>query len=251
MTAGHVTSDDTPVNQPPLDQVLQIALLPQIARQLIAAPVIIEDFDCPNLGGSSTQSLIRIFVDRTIAKARPTLKRTKLRYEQWRSSIALHEQFEVILHQLLGLQYDAPGFKEIGPIRIPNSAHGFATGLEHWYVAEQLHADPALYEKDLAEFIDESEVEDITEPPPDLACFPYVEAPDARDVLILQRLAKLGVADAMHHPVKLSHEAVGYGPGHGKEFCRTCEHSDHKAPPTCELVVDIEPAGWCRLWTKT
>lgn len=204
MTAGHATSDDGPVNQPPLDEVLRLATSPDIARELIPAPVIIEDYGCPNLGGSSIRDLITVFIDRTIAKKRPTLKRTKLTWEQWRSSIALHEQFENILHRKFGMRYDAEGKLPNG---LPDSAHGFATGLEHWYVATKLHADPALYEKDLAEFIDESEVEKIKKPPPDLACFPYFQAPDARDIRILKRLAELGVIDAMAEEHPLSRQA--------------------------------------------
>jgi hypothetical protein len=208
LTAGH-TSDDRPINQPPLDEVLRVALSPQIAHELIAAPVIIEDFDCPDLGGSSTRDLVTIFIDRTIAKARPTLKRTKLRYEEWRSAVALHEQFEVILHRLLGLQYDAPGLNPTH--HIPDSAHGFATGLEHWYVRHKLKRDPAEYEDDLSGLIDRAEVEHIKKPPLDLACFAYFDEPDARDIAILKRLAQLGVKDAMpeEHPLsRMARELV-------------------------------------------
>ena len=53
-------------------------------------------------------------------------------------------------------------------------------------------------------------------------------------------------------PGKLTHEEVGYhSPGHGGEFCRTCEYSDHKQPkPNCKYVEDIDREGWCRLWDK-
>jgi hypothetical protein len=49
---------------------------------------------------------------------------------------------------------------------------------------------------------------------------------------------------------KLSHESASYGPGRDGEFCRTCKYSDHRATPSCALVVNIKPSGWCRLWMK-
>jgi hypothetical protein len=48
---------------------------------------------------------------------------------------------------------------------------------------------------------------------------------------------------------KMSHAAVDYGPGHAPEFCHNCMYSDHAENPTCQLVVDIAPNGWCVLWT--
>jgi hypothetical protein len=48
---------------------------------------------------------------------------------------------------------------------------------------------------------------------------------------------------------KLQHDAVSYGKGRDGEFCRNCKYSDHKAAPKCALVTDIEPMGWCRLWS--
>jgi hypothetical protein len=47
---------------------------------------------------------------------------------------------------------------------------------------------------------------------------------------------------------KLTHDIVGYGPGHEPEFCRTCRHADHAEEPTCKYVQNIAPGGWCELF---
>lgn len=47
---------------------------------------------------------------------------------------------------------------------------------------------------------------------------------------------------------KLTHSEVKYHRGFEPEYCRTCEYSNHMSRPTCSLVRDISPAGWCRLW---
>lgn len=201
MTAHHPRfhSDDRPLWEPSPEEFHRLIFSPDILHAMLWAPVIIEDFDVPDLGGSSTNpGLIKIFIDRALAKKKPTLKRTKLPYAYWRSSVALHEQIENILHRKLKMPYDVPG----GP-----SAHGYATILEHYYVREKFKVDPAAYEDDLDAFVRESEIEDVKKPPLDLACFPYFDAPDARDLKILKKLASLGVVDAMphdkFHPMKI------------------------------------------------
>ncbi len=191
MTVHHprFLSDDRPLWMPSPQEFQALISHPEILNELKWAPVIIEDFDVPDLGGSSTNpGLVKVFIDRTVAKKRPTLKRTKLPYAYWRSSVGLHEQIENILHRMLKMPYDVPG----GP-----SAHGYATALEHHYVREKFKVDPAKYEDDLDEFVSHSEGEDIEKPPIDLACFPYFDQPDARDLKILKRLASLGVKDAL------------------------------------------------------
>ncbi len=200
MTSHHPRfgSDDHPLWMPSPQEFDQVVNSPEILRELKWAPVIIEDHDVPDLGGSSTKpGLIKIFLDRQVAKKRPTLKKTRLPWEFWRSAVALHEQIERILHGL-GMPYDVEG----GP-----SAHGFATALEHRYVKEKLGADPKDYEADLGALIANAEAEDIKDPPLDLACFPYFDQPDVRDLKILKRLAELGVVDAMpkdkFHPMKI------------------------------------------------
>ena len=243
MTSGrHKPADDAPRYVPSEDEVRAVLAHPAIAAQMCWAPVIIEDFDCPDLGGSSTApELIVTFMDRSIAKAKPKLKRTGLEYEQWRSAIGLHEQFERLTHHVFGWPYDVDG----------PSCHGYATALEHMQVKHKLNADPQAYEDDLADLIDAAESEVITKPALDLWCFPYYSDPDERDVRILQRLAELGVKDAMHHPVKLDHVSVFYGPKQGAERCGVCSRSDHGNPPHCELVADpIDPNMWCALFKK-
>jgi len=47
---------------------------------------------------------------------------------------------------------------------------------------------------------------------------------------------------------KLTHAEAHYHRGYEPQFCRTCEYSNHMSKPTCGLVKDISPAGWCRLW---
>lgn len=201
MTAHHrrFQSDDRPLWMPSPQEFEQVVNSQEVLRELKWAPVIIEDFDVPDLGGSSTQpGLVKIFIDRHIAKLRPTLKKTKLPWEYWRSSVALHEQIENILHRMFKMPYDVEG----GP-----SAHGFATALEHRYVKEKFNIDPQHYEEDIDPFVNESESEHIKDPPLDLACFAYYESPDARDLKILKRLAALGVVDALpkdeFHPMKI------------------------------------------------
>jgi broad specificity phosphatase PhoE len=49
---------------------------------------------------------------------------------------------------------------------------------------------------------------------------------------------------------RFTHAQVDYGRGHEPEFCRTCEYSDHRSPPTCSYVTDIAKGGWCVLWEK-
>lgn len=278
MTSAHprFAEDDHPVNEPSPADVMAMLQAPDITAELVFPPLIIEDFDVPDFGGSSTNpQLVKVFIDHRIAKARPKLKRTGLTYEEWRPAVALHEQFENVLHRLRKMAYDPPD----GP-----SAHGFATVLEHLFVRQKLDADPDAYEADLAELIDETEAEDIRNPPLDLACFPYVDEPDARDLRILKRLAELGVVDAMHqdgdfHPekigakqapdghwyvkdkrpggghlrvihdaAKISHKAAGYHAGHGEggSHCGICRYFV-AGGPACRIVVSpIAPDDGCK-----
>ncbi len=212
-----------------------------IAAELIWPPIIIEDYDVPDFGGSSINpGLIRVFIDRSVARRRPTLKRTKLTFEEWRSAVALHEQFESILHRQCGMPYDP----QSGP-----SSHGYATALEHLFVRSKLQRDPKLYEQDLAEFIVESEAEDVKYPPPDLACFPYYDSPDARDIKVLKRLSELGVVDAQHPAQKIDQQTAHYGKGDANgEHCGNCSHWES---PHCAVVADpmmFGDLGWSLLW---
>lgn len=270
MTSAHPRfADDHPVAEPSPADLAAMLQAPDIAAELMFPPLIIEGFDVPDFGGSSTSpQLVKVFIDARIAKARPKLKQTGLTYEEWRPAVALHEQFENVLHRLRKMKYEP--------------AHGFATAFEHLFVRTKLGADPIAYEADLAALIEETEAEDIKNPPLDLACFPYTDDPDARDIRILKRLADLGVVDAMHqegefHPekiggkqapdghwyvkdkrpggghlrvihdaVKLSHKAAGYHAGHGEggSHCGICRY--FVAGPRCRIVVDpIDPNDGC------
>jgi hypothetical protein len=236
-------SDDRPINLPTEAQVLALVQEPDISAELVWPPVIIEDYDVPDFGGSSINpALIRVFIDRSVARRRPTLRRTGLTFEEWRSAVALHEQFENILHRKRGMHYDPAA----GP-----SSHGHASVLEHVFVGLKLQRDPKLYEEDLAEFIVESEAEDIKHPPPDLACFPYYDSPDARDIRILKRLAELGVIDAQHPAQKIDQQAAHYGKGHADgEHCGNCEHWESLRCAVVQDPMTFGDLGWSLLWAR-
>jgi len=51
---------------------------------------------------------------------------------------------------------------------------------------------------------------------------------------------------------KRTHAQVDYGPGqppHG-EYCEICVHYIAGKRPACELVVNVDWDGWCRLWKQ-
>lgn len=87
--------------------------------------------------------------------------------------------------------------------------------------------------------------------PPDLYLGPYQAAEDSdrNEDQIDKRLLPL-LRAAQRLPDKLSHAEAGYTAGSGQRFCRTCEYSDHAAPPVCRYVEDIAPEGVCRLWHR-
>ena len=215
---------------------------PRVIKYLSKPKVIDEDHDVPDFAGYSIDGGT-IFLDRHLASAAPVIAGTQ--YEVWKQALigptdwkpgapSGHEPVEKAAI-LLGHDY-------------ADAHEDYATPSEH-LVLVSLRINPTRYEKELRPFIKRTEIERIENPPLDLDCHPYWDHPDANDLRVLKRLAELGVTDAVHQISKLPHEAVSYGPGHGKEFCRTCEHSDHKKPPTCEIVRDpIKPGGWCTLW---
>lgn len=193
-------------------------------------------YDVPDLAGYSVDAGT-IYFDRHTG---PLADAPGMRREQVGDCLAVHEHTEKTLIDVLGYSYAA--------------AHEMATAAEHEAV-RALHVDPAAYEKALAPFIKRAELQRIEKPPLDLDCHPYYEDPDAQDLKILQRLAELGVKDAQHPQVKLSHAVVQYGPGHRPEYCERCKHyktlNGDMVIPACHLVVDpISPKGWCRLWQK-
>jgi len=176
-----------------VNEVRRFLAEPDIARAMSQPPELVDDKQVPDFGGSSVEpnefgGPKRVFIDRDVAKVKPTLKRTGLTYDQWIQGIILHEWFENVLVRLRGMTYDP--------------AHEFAECREHMFVRDELQRDPADYEADLKKLIHETEAEDIEDPPLDLACFPYFSDPDKRDVTTLKRLAQLGVTDAQHphHP---------------------------------------------------
>lgn len=208
--------------------------IPAVAVRMAQKPVINEECDVPDLAGYSVDGRT-VYIDRHFAESQ--LAQSDKPY------LVVHEHVEKTLIDVLSYSYA--------------QAHEMATAAEHQAVG---HSDynAKSYEKALAPYIKRAELEKITNPPMDLDCHPYYEDPDAQDLKILARLAELGVKDAQHPQVKLSHAVVQYGPGHRPEYCERCEHwdgsrsyDDKNVIGACWLVEDpIEPKGWCRLWRK-
>jgi hypothetical protein len=103
------------------------------------------------------------------------------------------------------------------PINSYQDAHEYSTAGEHERV-RKLGGRPVQYERGLQAAIKWCEQKKPQRVPPDYACAPYVDEPDAADQRILKLLKELGVQDAD----RVSKKATNYQPSAGAERCDGC-----------------------------
>jgi hypothetical protein len=122
------------------------------------------------------------------------------------------------------------------PVDVYQAAHGFATAKEEEFV-RLLGRDPAAYEEAIRPALERCLARDPRNPPRDLWCGPYLDEPDARDLVILRIFRAKGVVDAH----KVSKISVRYGIG-GDE-CRKCRHFGGGLIAPCEIVCGLVRAN--------
>ena len=228
MTSGHLDEEPAPKRQ--VQDML--GKHPDLQAYLAGEPIISREFRVPYLGGISKDGKT-VYIDRNLPAKLP---KTGIAPGQY---IALHERAEWWLMTRLGMDYLGRNGTYGG--------HPYAVRIEH-DALEDDGEDPDAYENELATYIkeDESARYDPEELPPDLFLGPYEDDQDSLDRKLLPFLRAAAVRSTGR---KLGHAIATYGPGHSPEFCRNCKHFD-RADKVCEYVVDVEPAGWCILWSR-
>ena len=132
------------------------------------------------------------------------------------------------------------------------SSHGFATALEEEFV-RTLGVNPERYEECIKPGLKACIKRFIklgrdANPPKDLWCGPYLDAPDSDDEEILRVMRAKGVKDAF----KKSKANVQYSMGENE--CRDCamfgDKDIHPGLRYCDLVSGlVRKNRWCCLWT--